>query len=396
MRILLATAGSRGDVEPFAALADRAQAAGHDVRIVAPDNSGVDMVGLDVASMGIDFTRVIEGQGVSLVAAMRNYRSEVRPVMRGVIVGAARAALEFEPEVIVYHPKVLSAPLVADALGVPHVPVELVPALTPTADFPAPGTLARGFRPLNRMTYTAVRAASAMFGAELDIVRTLIGTTRRKTSAPQLTLVPISPQLLPRPADWPTELHLTGPWSRRDSTAILAPEIEDFVADGPFIYAGFGSMRAGDATARGRTIVDAARARGARCLVATGLGGITVPGDRIGPDVLVVKDVPHRAVMPSATAAIHHGGAGTVHTAVGAGTLSVIVPFIADQPFWGALLHSTGLGPAPVSKHALSVRSLTAALDEADRCRPRVAEVSAAMSAEDGTLTAVALLNRLR
>lgn len=94
MRILLATAGSRGDVEPFVALGERALADGHEVRLVAPDNSGVDMGDLDVASMGVDYARMIEDQGVSVAAAVRHYRAVVRPLMHGVIVGNARAALD--------------------------------------------------------------------------------------------------------------------------------------------------------------------------------------------------------------------------------------------------------------------------------------------------------------
>ena len=54
MRLLLAAAGSRGDVEPFAALARRAVSAGHEVRMVGPDRSGVDLSGLDVVRMGVD------------------------------------------------------------------------------------------------------------------------------------------------------------------------------------------------------------------------------------------------------------------------------------------------------------------------------------------------------
>ena len=84
MRVLVLTAGSRGDVEPFAALAERARSEGHDVRLVAPVNSGVDVGSLDVVSMGVDYTRMIGDQGVSPVAALRNYRSVVRPTMRGV------------------------------------------------------------------------------------------------------------------------------------------------------------------------------------------------------------------------------------------------------------------------------------------------------------------------
>lgn len=395
MRILLATAGSRGDVEPFAALAERARALGHEVRLVTPDNSGVEMGDLDVVSMGIDYTRMIEDQGVSLTGALRNYRSVVRPIMRGVIVGAARAALEYEPDLVVYHPKVLSAPLVSDALGVPHAMVEIVPAVTPTRDFPAAGTLARGIGRLNRLTYLAGSAAAAMFHSELAEVRAMIGTRERGSSDPAVTLIPISPSILPRPHDWPASVQLTGHWTRAHRAPALQPEAADFIADGSFIYAGFGSMATGDAAARGRAIIDTARVRGSRCLIATGLGGIDVPPDHLGTDVLVVRNVPHAAVLPYATAAVHHGGIGTVHAAMASATPSVIVPFIADQPFWGSRLHESGLTPAPIPRRALTKPALSTALDGAEQRRRRITDVAEAMSAEDGTLTALTLITAI-
>jgi sterol 3beta-glucosyltransferase len=396
MRIFLLTAGSRGDVEPFAALAEQALAAGHQVRLVAPENSGVQMGGLDVVSMGVDYTRMIQQQGVSVAAALRNYRSVVRPVMRGVIVGSARAALEYEPDLIVYHPKVLSAPLVADALGVPHVAVETVPSLTPTRAFPAPGTVPRGLGPLNRLTYRGAAVASVMFRSELDEVRAMLGVGTRTSSAPTVTLMPISPAILSRPPDWPDSVHLTGPWIRAHEPAALQPEVTEFITEGSFVYAGFGSMAAGDATGRGRAIIDAVRAHGARCLVATGLGGIDVPPDRRARDVLVVRAVPHALVLPQAIAAVHHGGIGTIHAAMAAATPSVIVPFIADQPFWASRLHEAGLTPAPIPPRALTTLRLHTALDTAEQGRSRTVDVAHAMSAEAGTRTALTLLASIR
>jgi sterol 3beta-glucosyltransferase len=392
VRILLVTAGSRGDVEPFAALAERAVAEGHQVRLVIPRNSGVDTGGLDVVSMPADFTRMIEDQGVSPLAALRTFRTVVRPVMRGVIVGGARAALEYRPDVIVYHPKVLSAPLVADALGVPHVLVEIVPASTPTRAYPAAGTISRGVGPANRLTYRAAGAAAWMFQGDLAEVRAMLGTSTRAASAPAATLMPISPAILPRPVDWPGSVLLTGPWVRQERPAELETSVAEFVANGEFIYAGFGSMATGDATARGRAIVGAARARGTRCLIATGLGGIDVPASLLGRDVLVVPSVQHAGVLPHAAAAVHHGGIGTVQAAMAAGTPSVIVPFIADQPFWGYRLRESGLAPRPIRHGALTVPKLVSALDEAERLRPRIIDIAAAMSTEDGTRAALNIL----
>lgn len=396
MKILLATAGSRGDVEPFVALGERALTRGHEVRLVAPDNSGADTGDLEVASMGVDYSAMIQSQGVSLVAAMRSYRSVVRPLMRAVIVESARAAYAYRPDVIVWHPKILSAPIVADALGIPHARVEIVPAITPTHAFPAAGTVAGSLGPLNRLTYRGADAAQSMFRRDVAEARSVVGAPDRAASDPSATLMPISPAILERPGDWPASVHLTGRWTRDVGAAELAPEVAAFVAGGPYLYAGFGSMAAEGAEDRGRAIVQAARARGIRAVIATGLGGIAVPETLRGDDVLVVNSVPHEQVLPGAVAAIHHGGIGTVQAATAAGTVTVIVPFIADQPFWGARLHEAGLAPAPVRRRSLSARTLGAALDAVDGCRPRVTAAAQAMAGEDGTGAALEVLEGLR
>lgn len=396
MRILLATAGSRGDVEPFVALGERALARGHEVRLVAPDNSGADTGDLDVASMGVDYSAMIQSQGVSVVAAMRSYRSVVRPLMRAVIVESARAAYAYRPDVIVWHPKVLSAPIVADALGIPHARVEIVPAITPTRAFPAAGTVARDLGPLNPLTYRAADAAQSMFRRDLAEARTVVGAPDRTASDPAATLMPISPAILQRPDDWPVSVHLTGRWTRAVGTAPLSAEVAALLAGGPYLYAGFGSMAAKGAEDRGRAIVQAARDRGIRGVIATGLGGIAVPDALRGDDVLVVESVPHEQVLPGAVAAIHHGGIGTVQAATAAGTVSVIVPFIADQPFWGARLHDAGLAPAPVRRRSVSAQTLGSALDAVDGYRPQVTAAAQAMAGEDGTGAALEVLEGLR
>mgnify|MGYP000112019775 CR=1 FL=1 len=430
MKLLLVTAGSRGDVEPFATLARRAAAAGHEVRLALPDRSGVDTTGIDVRSLEADFSALIESQGVSPLAAMRNLRDVVRPVMRAVIVNTAHAALEFRPDVIAWHPKVLSAPLVADALGIPHVVVELVPVMTPTREFPAAGTVTRSLGPLNRLTYRAAAAAGGMFRREVDEAADVMGAPRaRRSSTPAASLLPISPAILPRPADWPESAVLTGVWRAKvtssddattdgataggpaadgrtgagAATATAAdapaptpdPALADFLAGAPFAYAGFGSMAAGDAAARGRALVAAARARGIRLLVATGLGGIAVPDDLRGDDVYVTRSVDHAAVLPRAVAAVHHGGIGTVQAATAAGTVSIVVPFIADQPFWGARLHDRGLAPAPIPHRKLTADRVADALAAAPTFQSAVDAAAERMAGEDGAAVALGVLERL-
>ena len=397
MRILLLTAGSRGDVEPFLALAHRAQAAGHDVRLAVTREflAQVHAAGIDAAALDGDYAELVRRQGVSPWAAMRGYRSTVRPMLASILRSAVDAAVEFRPDVLVYHPKVLSAPVAAAHLGVPHVLVEIVPVVTPTREFPAAGVTTAHLGALNPLTYRAAAAASLMFAGVLRDLRAKHRVPARgPLPPPAQTLVPVSPTLLARPQDWPGTTTLTGPWHSSAAVPPLAqtdPELDAFLAGGGVVYAGFGSMAAGDPHERGRAVLDAVRAAGHRALIATGWGGLQVAPGRHGVDVLVRSGVPHDRTLSRCVAAIHHAGAGTAHAAVRAGAVSIPVPFLADQPFWAALLDRRGLGSSPVPARRLDARRLTRALTTLPDSAG-VTEAARAMATEDGCGTALDLI----
>jgi sterol 3beta-glucosyltransferase len=394
VRFLLLTAGTRGDVEPFVALARAAAARGHQVRLGVPDNSGVDTEGIDAVSLGMDFAQLISDQGVSPTAAARTFRTVLRPAVGRLLAAAVDHITAFAPDVVVYHPKVLSAPLAAGRLGVPAAVVETVPALTPTREFPAPYITTANLAPLNRATYLAAPLANLMFSRELDAALQSLPVGKKPGKEERNSLMPVSPALLPRPRDWPPTVHLTGHWTWKDGTAALDAELEDFMNSGRFIYAGFGSMKDGDAAARGNIIVDAARRCGLNVLAVTGWGGIDLPGaTRDG--VLVRGSVAHGLVLPRAAAAIHHGGAGTVHAVARAGVPSVVVPFIGDQPFWGQVLHRQGLAPGPIQHRRLTVDRLIQALGRTEICWDAATRTGEQMRNEDGTGAALDVLEHL-
>lgn len=396
MRILLLTAGSRGDVVPFLALARRAQEAGHEVRLAVTREfvAEVGAGGVEAAVLDGDFAELVRRQGVSPWAALRSFRSTVRPMLAAVLTSAVDAALDFRPDVLVHHPKVLSAPAAAAHLGVPHVLVELVPTLTPTRDFPAAGMGSRDLGPLNPLTYRATAAASSVVAGVLRDQRARLGLPARgPLPAPVVTLVPVSPVLLPRPHDWPATTVVTGAWHEPVLAAAAGTdaELDELLARGDVVCAGFGSMAAGDAEQRARTVVAAVRAAGCRALVVTGWGGMRPPPGLRGGDVVVRRSVPHAAVLPRCVAAVHHAGAGTAHAAVRAGVASVPVPFLGDQPFWAARLHRQGLAAPPVPARRLTADRLARALDVgADPVR--LAAAARATAAEDGCATALAHL----
>lgn len=396
MRLLLLTAGSRGDVEPFLALARRGVAAGHDVHLAVTREAlaGAGATGAQVHGLDADYAALVAAQGISPWAAMRSYRTVVAPMLAALERSAARAVLDGGPDVVVAHPKVTCAPLAAARVGAPFVLAEIVPTLTPTRAFPAAGLPVRDLGPLNPLTFRVLRAGAAAVRWSQRGVRSELGLPAA-APPPARTVVPASPTLLPRPDDWPATATVTGRWHAPAPGPAEDPDPEAtaFLAGGDVVYAGFGSMARGDARRRTREIVGAVRRRGLRALVVTGWGGLEVPADVAGADVLVRDAVDHDRVLPRCRAAIHHAGAGTAHAVVAAGLPSVPVPVIGDQPFWAARLHERGLATAPVPWSRLDADHLAAALD-ALPARDTVTAAGGRMSAEDGCGTTLALLER--
>jgi len=398
MRLMLLTAGTRGDVEPFAALARHAASRGHEVRLALPDDDPTPD-GVDTVRLGLDVQRVLAPAGRTPWRLVRHVRAEVRPAMRRMFAAAVRETIAFDPDVVVHHPLVLSAPMVADALGVPRVLAEFAPVATPTERFPAAGgpTATRDLGARNRSTYAVPRAAARLFDADVARAAAELPSGRRPDGRQpsRATLMAVSPTLLPRPDDWPERVHQTGAWHGESTAASPDPAVADFLRAGPFVVASFGSMATGDASARGSAIVAAARAHGLRVLLVTGWGGLALPEACAGADVLAVRSVPFDAVLPGAALAVHHGGAGTSHAVARAGVPAVVVPVTADQPFWAAQLHRQGVAAVPVPLRRLSVDALVPAMADARSRQERAAEVGRLMRQEHGVQRALDVLESL-
>lgn len=94
-------------------------------------------------------------------------------------------------------------------------------------------------------------------------------------------------------------------------------------------------------------------------------------------------------------AVIHHGGSGTTGLALRSGVPSMVVPFTADQPFWGGRTHDLGVGPAPIPFSELSAEKLADAVmmmsQDENMCR-RAAQLRDAMAGENGVQRAVGII----
>jgi sterol 3beta-glucosyltransferase len=406
-RVLLLTSGTRGDVQPFVALAQGLRRAGHDVSICTHERfrDFVEEHGVRYAFMNDDLLKLAdtpegraltEGRG-NPIAALRT----VGPIFARMLREAQAAAAGVD--LIVHHPKSLAAPSLAEAYGVTAVMVLPVPSMTPTRAFALPLLGDRNLGGvLNRLSYAPLALQTSAFRGVLDAWRSELGLPKARLRPPHLdaagqpvpTLYPVSPRLVARPADWPETTVLTGAWFLDDAASPPA-DLVDFLAAGPApIAIGFSSMVGRDPAARSSMVLEAVERADVRVVLVTGWGGLdpsAIPG-RLRERVHAVPSVPFAWLFPRSAAVVHHGGAGTTAEGVRAGVPSLICPFFGDQPYWGARVARLGVGPRPIPQRRLTADRLAAAfrtmLD--DRAmRDRAAELGQRVAAEDGVGEAV-------
>ncbi|MGZ9812177.1 glycosyltransferase [Pseudoroseicyclus sp. H15] len=413
-RILIITYGSRGDVEPYVALGLGLSQAGHDVALATAGRFadwvkcfGLTFHPIDDASLDqIDSPAgmaMFEGTGGLLVrlraaAALSRGAGAMNAAMMQDALTAAEAV---QPEAIIYHPKGMAGAHIAEARGIPAFLVTLQPLIVPTGDFGASLNVAP-WPVLNRMSYALVGLSYATFGRAVNRFRAQLGLPRQRGGASVLrppgagpidVIHPISPAVLPRPADWPETARQTGYWRLKDEPGYAPPaEVAEFLEAGPPpVFVGFGSMPSRAPAALGRLIVAALRKAGKRGVIAPGWAALQVEE---AEDMLALPPMPYGWLFPRVAAAVHHGGAGTTATAFHAGVPQAIVPFFGDQPFWAARTQALGVGARPVPRRRLTVESLAAAIAEADdpAKRERAAKLAARLQSEDGVAEAVALI----
>jgi UDP:flavonoid glycosyltransferase YjiC (YdhE family) len=401
MRILIVTAGSRGDVAPFTGLGQRLQQAGHQVSLAAHDRFA-DLV----RDSGLEY-RALPGDPVELTrartaapspeAAASVFAAFLDELGDGVMAAAAAGT---DMLLTAFGPAPLSR-LVAEGFGIPSVGVYLAPGV-PTREFPPPGW-ADGdhLSPADNLAAgrTMLARSGSLYADVLRRLRTMLDlpAAAHGPTPPDDWLIchGFSPAVVPRPADWPERVHVTGYWWPARPPQWRPPDLlVDFLAAGPRpVFVGFGSMM--PATERLQDVVACAVKRaGVRAVVQSGWAELGSAND----DILLVGDLPHDWLFPQTAAVVHHAGAGTTGAGLRAGVPAVPVPVLVDQPFWADRLHRLGVAPQPLPVHELTAETLTEALRSClDRptYRNRAAELARRIRADDGPGVVLSLITQL-
>jgi sterol 3beta-glucosyltransferase len=416
MRITILTVGSRGDVQPYLALGRGLRAAGHEVTLAthkvweqSTRTAGLRWVQLEGSfhlfqeteagqawladgARPIPFLRTVYPQTVRLLREQLAYSTEA-------CAGA---------EALVFTHLAVAGWHLAEHLGLPCCGASLQP-VTPTTSFPSPVlNPALSFAPYNRLSHVFVDAgyAAAWRGEvnrwrriTLDLPPVPLGFRYSRFRGQELPLLcGFSEALVPRPTDWSDRVHITGYWFLDEAAEYRPPDaLAGFLEDGPKpVYVGFGSMVLRDPDTTRSRVLEALDRAGQRGVVS--IGHVTAEGERLSRTLLAIGGVPHDWLFPRTAAVVHHGGAGTTAAGLRAGVPTVVLPFVADQYFWGERVRAAGAGPAPLPFRRISAEGLAAAILAAvndERIRASSSEIGRRIRSEDGVARAVGILEKV-
>ncbi|WP_189913845.1 glycosyltransferase [Kitasatospora xanthocidica] len=410
MRILIATAGSRGDVAPFTGLGVRLRAAGHQVAVATHTTfaESVRAAGLEFRPLPVDpraelasaqGRRLLEaGSGPGVVLQLLRLGRKFMPALGDGIVEAVALGTDL---LLTTSTTSALGQVAAEAAGLPTIGLFLQP-MAPTREFAPAVTGTRSLsRPGNLLAGHAVQAATdqlfvpAVRGLRRRLGLPPLGIARARRAHP--VLHGFSPTVVPRPADWHPRLDVAGYWWPPAQPDWQPPgRLVDFLAAGPPpVFVGFGSLVVPDPERLTATVLAAARAARVRLLLQAGWSGLAAEDS---DTVLTIGDTPHDWLFPRTAAVVHHAGAGTTAAALRAGTPAIPVPAQLDAPFWSARLAALGVSPGPVPLGALTPARLATALRHAldtPHYRTRARTVATTLAAEDGAAKVLAAVERV-
>lgn len=367
MRFAFLTAGTRGDTQPYVALASELVSRGHQVVIAASEDLSafVSRAGLEsVPYTGIRTRELLDeprgkeflarGQLMKFLSWMRASQKQHEKAIVAGMAQAVEGADVIVPHIIVE----AGAQALAQWKKVPLIRTHLAP-ITPTRAFPSPmldiGRIHWEF--LRPWTYRLVRtlAWSTERSGHRSVCRKLgiQPISQNPYVLLERELVPcahmVSPTLLPPPADWGSHhvvtghCNLPGPVRERVGEGPVDPALDRWLLSGePPIYFGFGSMPILNPPEFLRTVRQVLESLGMRGLIVS--GWTNMQGMQSDERIFLAPELNHDAVLPRCRAAVHHGGVGTTTASLAAGLPTLICSVFLDQPFWGTRVQALGAG----------------------------------------------------
>lgn len=400
--ITILCSGSRGDVQPYLALALELQKLGKPVRIASNNifESFVRGYGLDFFPINVNFESANVDPAMIRQAQQADNPLKMLLTFRKMKEYGAPMLEEFfaacqDSRVIVYHPGITIGYFAAERLGIPAVlaspfPMHITRQHTAVILY---GKV-KANPAVNRLSYALLQSMLWMTSKSTiqSFWRKKFGQApahfgcpyERHTDPRHPAIISCSNHIFECPADWNANIHQDGYWFLDEPADFTpSPALADFLSRGEKpIYVGFGSMFDAERTAAMAKIILEGLAQNGQRAILGGFGKL----DSLPETVFEVESIPHAWLFEHVAAVCHHGGAGTSAAGFRAGVPSAIFPFALDQYAWAQRAFDLGVGARPVPIKQLTAEKFKEAIQFVlqERIRSNAAILGEKIRAENG------------
>lgn len=367
MRVLLAAHGSRGDVYPMIAVAQRFLSAGHRVKMLTQRTFEAILVKRGIP--GVFTSEDARDEMTRLNEDAKSVKKSIEWAQKSL---EEEFALLTEPsrdaDLMICTNNEFSVSSIAEARKIPAFRVAYLPSI--------PGDNVPPIIPWQNMPEFLCRPTWKLINKGLDFMA--LNTANRERAA--LGLAPIrslgrhfmktffnlfamNDMLAPPHPSWPPGSYRYCGYGFEEQPYDIPAELEAFLDAGPPpIYVGFGSVSVKNPARFTETALEAAEI--ADCRLVMGRGWTCLGKDEMPERAVLVDEVAHDHLFSRMAAICHHGGSGTTHRAARAGVPQFIMPIIVDQFFWGKRVHDLCVGPKSVAPKRLKPKKLAEVFTE--------------------------------
>ncbi len=412
MKIGIQTWGSDGDILPFLALAEGLQADGHQVTVAytSVDNKEYSAYSKRCGFQSIKvFGQFEEGmdQAMTEIIATNDPLKQMILIMEKYFDPAVNEMYEAstqlckDNDIVIGHMMNHTLLTAAEKYNRPRLVVALAPLAIRTKHIPLFGPNLGSF--FNQFTwrlgdYVGVKK---LFSTANEI-RNREGLTPIKSLQKELyiskdlTLIASSPSISIQQPDWGNNIQVAGELNFKspDQKPSLPSDLEAFLSEGPSpVYITFGSISPYRVQETIDLILEAVKESGCRAIIQADWDNIQSE-DKMD-SIYKCSHLPHVDVFPYCALVVHHGGAGTTHTALRAGCPSIVVEHAFDQTFWGKELERLSVAGEVLHRNSISAEKLANAIKStisSEVMKNNSKKISVKMKSEDGVATSVGLI----
>jgi sterol 3beta-glucosyltransferase len=406
MKAILFSIGTRGDIEPFLAIAQLLKERNWEVICVFPEQfrKTVEDMGITFRGFSKEFLELLEGREAKMFMGGRgSILKRLGMVMKmskvaiklskDIIALQHKIQTEENPDRIFYHPKCNYSVLWGMANPGKSIMVSPIPGMAhPIAHLTALG--GNYGKLVNRLSFWLVNTVKAVvlkkmskrFREDYNGLKITIASIKNAMLEQENTFYTISPSLFPRPGYWPPQAKVVGYYERNKSVN-WQPDQSLLTFLGNYkkiVLITFGSMTNPDPAEKSRIITEVLKRNNTAAIINTSWGGLEII-EGCPDHIYSTENIPYDWLFPQLYAVVHHGGSGTTHTAAKYSCPSLVVPHAVDQFFWAKTIEALQLGPEaiPIKKlNEVDFENRLFDLVSNETYKKRAAEISDRMKTE--------------